>query len=81
MWLRGKTPRHRHASAYAALVLSGGYEECGTFGRYRVRPGQVLLHRRFDSHLNRFEPSGARLLNLPLAEEPAAPPRRWRSAC
>jgi len=64
-------PRHRHALAYAALVLAGGYEESGTFGRYRVRAGQVLLHRRFDAHLDRFGRGGARILNLLLDEEPA----------
>jgi hypothetical protein len=35
-------PRHRHDQAYAALILSGGYEESGSFGRYRVRPGQRI---------------------------------------
>lgn len=63
-------PRHRHREPYAALILSGGYEESGNRGRYRVRSGQVLLHRSFDSHLNRFEASGARVLNLLLDAEP-----------
>lgn len=63
-------PRHRHTSPYAALIFSGGYEESGSYGRYRVRAGHVLLHRSFDAHLDRFEPSGARVLNLPLDEEP-----------
>lgn len=64
-------PRHRHDRAYAALVLCGSYEESGSFGRYRVRPGQVLLHRRFDAHLDRFESGGAQILNLLLSREPA----------
>jgi AraC-like DNA-binding protein len=64
-------PRHRHREPYAALILSGGYEESGNLGRYRVRSGQVLLHRSFDSHLNRFKASGARVLNLLLDAEPA----------
>ena len=63
-------PRHRHAVPYAALVLAGGYEECGTFGCHRVKAGAVLLHRSFDAHLNRFGPRGARVLNLLLAAEP-----------
>jgi AraC-like DNA-binding protein len=63
-------PRHRHDGAYAAVIFSGGYEESGSYGRYRVHAGQVLLHRSFDAHLNRFERSGARLLNLPLQQEP-----------
>jgi AraC-like DNA-binding protein len=63
-------PRHRHNSAYAAVILSGGYEESGSYGRYRVQAGHVLLHRSFDAHLDRFERGGARVLNLPLDEEP-----------
>jgi AraC-like DNA-binding protein len=35
-----------------------------------VRAGQVLLHRSFDAHLNQIAPRGARVLNLPLGEEP-----------
>jgi AraC-like DNA-binding protein len=63
-------PRHRHDKAYAALVLRGGYEESGSRGRHRVGSGQVLLHRRFDAHVDRFAAQGARILNLPLAGEP-----------
>jgi AraC-like DNA-binding protein len=63
-------PRHRHIEPYAALILAGGYEESGSFGRYSVRAGQVLLHRMFDAHLDRFQPSGACILNLQLEEEP-----------
>src|SRR5271170_3812936 len=63
-------PRHRHDRAYAALILSGGYEESGSFGRYHVRSGQVLLHRMFDAHLDRFDSNGARILNLLLDVEP-----------
>jgi AraC-like DNA-binding protein len=68
---RCSIPRHRHERAYAAVVLSGGYEESGSFGRYRVRSGHVLLHRAFDAHVDRFESSGARILNLLLNEPPA----------
>lgn len=63
-------PRHRHVQAYAALVVAGGYEESGSFGRYRVRPGDVLLHRAFDSHLDHLGPRGARILSLPLHGTP-----------
>ncbi|HEY2444114.1 MAG TPA: helix-turn-helix domain-containing protein [Rhizomicrobium sp.] len=61
-------PRHGHREAYAAIVLSGGYEECGSRGRFRVGAGDVLLHAAFDAHLNRFWPNGAQVLNLVLAE-------------
>jgi len=64
-------PRHRHARAYAAVILSGAYEESGSLGRYRVRSSHVLLHRAFDAHVDRFASSGARVLNLLLNEPPA----------
>jgi AraC-like DNA-binding protein len=57
-------PRHGHDQAYAAVVLSGGYEECGSRGRFRVGPGDVLLHGAFDAHLDRFQRQGAQILNL-----------------
>jgi AraC-like DNA-binding protein len=60
-------PRHRHTQAYAAIILSGGYEECGDQGRFRVGPGDVLLHRAFDAHLNRFQHRGTQILNLVVA--------------
>jgi AraC-like DNA-binding protein len=59
-------PRHMHETAYAAIVLCGGYEECGSRGRFRVRPGHVLLHGAFDAHLDRFGNTGAEVLNVPL---------------
>ena len=56
--------RHRHEHAYAALVLSGSYEESGSRGRFRVNPGDVLFHDSFDAHLDRFCAGGAQILNL-----------------
>lgn len=66
-------PRHRHDRAYAAIVLEGGYEEAGDSGRFLVRPGDVLLHRRFEAHLDHFLGRGSSILNLPL-------PPRYRPA-
>jgi AraC-like DNA-binding protein len=63
---RAAVPRHRHAEGYAALVLSGGYEECGSRGRFRVGPGDVLLHGPFDAHLDRFENGKTEIFNLAL---------------
>ena len=60
-------PRHRHASAFAAVVLGGGYVEAGDTGRHRTVPGDVILHRPFEAHLDRFAPSGAEVLVIPLA--------------
>jgi len=58
--------RHVHREAYAALVLSGGYEEAGDLGRFRVHAGEVVVHQAFEGHLDRFLASGAVILNLPL---------------
>ena len=63
-------PRHRHAQAYVAVILSGGYEESGSRGRFRVSAGDVLLHDLFDAHLDRFQARGAHILNLVLAAPP-----------
>lgn len=65
-----RVPFHRHEAGYAAIVLSGAYEECGSRGRYRVGPGDVLLHGRYDSHLDRFGAKGARILNLVMMDAP-----------
>src|SRR5579862_5787994 len=59
-----RIPRHRHDRAYAALVLSGSYEESGSRGRFRVGPGDVLFHDAFDAHLDQFCSSGAQILNI-----------------
>lgn len=59
-------PRHHHAEPYAAVVLSGGYEEAGEGGRFQVEAGDVLIHAPFSSHLDRRARPGTTLLNLPL---------------
>jgi len=58
--------RHLHRRAYAALVLSGCYEEAGDSGRHRVQAGNVVLHDAFEAHLDRIPMSGAVVLNVPL---------------
>ena len=63
----GVLPHHQHAEAHIAVVLSGGYEEAGDRGCFRVKPGDVLLHSPFESHVNRYEPRGADLITLELA--------------
>lgn len=35
-------------------------------GRFHARPGDVLLHAAFDSHLDRFLPRPTEILNLPI---------------
>lgn len=58
-------PRHCHREAFAAIVLGGGYVEAGDRGRLRVRPGDVVLHSGFESHLDQFAQTGADVLVLP----------------
>jgi AraC-like DNA-binding protein len=58
--------RHSHDAAYAAVVVAGSYEEAGDQGRFQVEAGGVLLHDRFEAHLDRFSKAGAVVLNLPL---------------
>lgn len=57
---------HSHEDAYAAVVLAGAYEEAGDHGRFQVAAGDVLLHDRFEAHLDRFSALGAVVLNLSL---------------
>ncbi|MDP3853075.1 AraC family transcriptional regulator [Phenylobacterium sp.] len=61
---RERFGRHRHARAYVALVLCGGYEEAGEAGRRRLVAGDVAIHEMFDGHLNAVAASGAVVLNL-----------------
>lgn len=61
--------RHRHAAAYATLVLEGGYEEAGDAGRHRVGAGDVLLHGAFSAHRDLTGRARTRLLDLPLPRD------------
>lgn len=70
---REDLPRHPHDHAFAALVLSGGYVEAGDTGRHAVEAGDVLLHRAWESHLDRFDGRGAEVLVLPIADRDTAP--------
>ncbi|HEY6458297.1 MAG TPA: AraC family transcriptional regulator [Steroidobacteraceae bacterium] len=49
--------------------MRGGYVEAGDTGRYRANPGDVLLHRSFEFHLNRFDRGGAEVLVIPVTSE------------
>lgn len=62
----GGLPRHRHDFPYMCLVLRGHFLEAGDAGRFRVAPGDILVHRPFEAHLDLFAPAGAEVLNLPL---------------
>jgi AraC-like DNA-binding protein len=62
----GDLPRHRHDEGYMTLVLSGSYVEAGDAGRFRVRPGDLLIHRSFEAHRDCFARGTADVINLPL---------------
>lgn len=66
--------RHCHDDAFVAVVLEGGYQEAGDEGRFDVRPGDALIHHAYETHLDRFEARGARVLVLDLPAELAATP-------
>lgn len=58
--------RHLHREGFATVVLRGSYEEAGDTGLHRVQPGDVVMHRPWERHLDRFGRSGAQVLVLPL---------------
>jgi AraC-like DNA-binding protein len=62
-------PPHIHEEAFATIVLTGGYIEAGDTGRHRARPGDVVLHRSYEYHLDRVELSGTEILVIPLTRE------------
>jgi len=66
--------RHIHAVPYASIVLSGGYEEAGDHGRFRVSAGDVIFHERFEAHLDRFSKGETVVLNLNLGTDCKMPP-------
>lgn len=59
-------PRHRHSEAFVSVVVSGGVEECGSRGRFNLRPGDVLFHGAYETHLDRVFIAGVEILNLRL---------------
>jgi AraC-like DNA-binding protein len=63
---RGHVARHRHRQAYAAVILAGGYEEAGDAGRWRVSPGDVVVHDCFEAHQDHVGVRGCTLINLDL---------------
>lgn len=57
---------HRHATAYAAIVLQGEYTEISADGKLVVGPGDVVVHPVFHKHKNVFVTSPVSVLNLQL---------------
>ena len=62
---------HRHATPYAALVLAGGFVECGPDGRFDCGEGTLIVHPAWHPHADEFGVGGAVVLNLPIAQADA----------
>lgn len=63
---RVSRPRHHHREGYATVVLAGAFTEVSFAGRMQAEPGDVLLHGRFDCHLDIARSRGAlQILRLP----------------
>lgn len=63
--------RHAHHTAYAAIVLSGGYWESGDDGRTEARPGSVIIHDPFNAHANQVGRSDVVIVNIELTSRQA----------
>jgi AraC-like DNA-binding protein len=63
---RSTIKRHGHAQPYAAVVVSGAYEEAGDNGRHRVGTGDVLIHAPYSAHCDRIPNGHNRVLDIPL---------------
>lgn len=59
-------PRHVHEVGFATIVLAGGYLEAGDTGRHRAEPGDALIHRPYEFHLDRFGRGDTELLVIPV---------------
>lgn len=59
-------PRHVHETGFATIVLAGGYVEAGDTGRHRAEPGDALIHRPYEFHLDRFDRGDTELLVVPV---------------
>ena len=63
---RMSQPRHHHREGYATVVLAGSFTEVSFAGRMEAEPGDVLLHGRFDCHLDIARSRGPlQILRLP----------------
>lgn len=70
----GELSRHRHRTAYLAIVLAGGYLERGDTGRWRLEPGDVVAHRAFEAHGDVIARSGSTVINIDLPDDVILPP-------
>ena len=65
--------RHHHLKGYAALIVTGSFDEAGDRGRFRACAGDVLVHRCFEAHQDRIGAAGAKIINFRLDKAPLEP--------
>jgi AraC-like DNA-binding protein len=63
---------HRHLEPYATLVLTGGYQEAGESGRWKVEAGMVVVHAAGEAHADWFADRSTRLIDFELDRPVAA---------
>lgn len=62
--------RHHHNEGYATIVLAGSVTEVSFAGRMYAEAGDVLLHGRFDCHLDKGGRKGPlQILRLPWSHD------------
>ena len=71
---KGHWPRHRHDSAYVAVITDGGYFESGDTGRWHLEDGDIVFHTAFEAHANLVSTSRSRVVNIPLPMDAELPP-------
>lgn len=58
-----------HKKPYVTLVLSGSYVEAGDHGRFKVKPGDILMHGHFSAHADWISPGrDVKTLNMEVDE-------------
>jgi AraC family transcriptional regulator len=70
----GATPKHCHASDHLCVVLSGAVLERSRSGAIELKPGDIVLHRRDEMHVNAFGRHTVTCLNMHLDGDAAAGP-------
>jgi len=59
-------PMHSHEQPYVSFVLRGAYTEEGPAALHACAAGTVIFHPEGETHRDRFERAGGRVLNLEL---------------
>lgn len=60
--------RHQHSTAYVSFLLAGSYVEVSGWGEVVCPAGTVIWHPSTEAHSDRFDPKGAHLIDLEVAD-------------